>query len=150
MVSTTVIDAVGFAGGITVASSAPFQLYKSWTTQSTRDISWFWISCYLLGVILIFIYSLLADLLPVRVPLCLEISASGALFLLKVKLDLVSKKQYCQEIGCQTGDIVAQTGYSAANDVTTEGVGLLKKAVSSIEISPADPANDDKIVMMRV
>ena len=34
-----IFNAIGLIGGITVALSSPFQLYKSIKTRSTRDIS---------------------------------------------------------------------------------------------------------------
>jgi uncharacterized protein with PQ loop repeat len=102
MVSSIVIDALGYAGGSIVASSAPLQLYKSYITQKTGDIAWTWILSYITGILLIFVYAILLDLPPVYIPLCLEITSSSLLLMLKIKLDLLGKAEYTKEVSVQT------------------------------------------------
>ncbi len=53
---------------------------------------------------LIFVYAILADLPPVWCPIILEISASTLLLLLKVKLDVLDKKEYTSTTAVQTGE----------------------------------------------
>lgn len=98
------VDLVGYIGSTTVAISAPLQLRKSWKRQSTGDISWKWITSYLTGICLIFVYAVILDLPPVWGPICLEISCSFMLLLLKIKYDLVQKKVYTVEVSTQTGE----------------------------------------------
>ena len=96
------IDLIGYIGSSAVALSAPLQLRKSWNRESTGDISWKWISSYLIGICLIFVYAVIENLPPVWGPICLEISCSFMLLLLKIKYDLVQQKTYFIEIGTQT------------------------------------------------
>ena len=102
--TSSVFDAIGFIGGITVALASPFQLFKSVRTKSTRDISFGWITSYLLGIYLLFIYSFLSDLPPIWIPVLLEITCGTALFVLKIKLDIFENKSYTREIGTQTDE----------------------------------------------
>lgn len=96
------IDLIGYVGSSAVALSAPLQLRKSWKRESTGDISWKWISSYLLGICLIFVYAVIENLPPVWGPICLEISCSGMLLLLKIKYDLIQQKTYTAEMSTQT------------------------------------------------
>jgi uncharacterized protein with PQ loop repeat len=95
-------DVIGYIGGSIVASSAPLQLYKCFTTQSTKDISWMWIANYLTGILCIFIYAQLENIPPVWVPLCLEISSTCLLLCLKSYLELLEHKVYVNEVSTQT------------------------------------------------
>jgi hypothetical protein len=96
------IDLIGYIGSSAVAISAPLQLRKSWNRESTGDISWKWISSYLCGICLIFVYAVIEDLPPVWGPICLEISCSGMLLLLKIKYDIIQHKSYFVEMSTQT------------------------------------------------
>lgn len=96
------IDLIGYIGSSSVALSAPLQLRKSWNSESTGDISWKWISSYLLGICLIFVYAVIENLPPVWGPILLEISCSFMLLLLKIKYDLIQQKTYFMEMGTQT------------------------------------------------
>ena len=103
MADRAFVDALGFIGGITIALSAPLQLYRSCRTRSTKDISFGWITSYLVGIYLICVYGILARLPPIWGPVLLEIVCGTALMVLKVKLDLFEKKTYSRTIGTQTG-----------------------------------------------
>jgi uncharacterized protein with PQ loop repeat len=96
------IDLIGYVGSSAVAVSAPLQLRKSWKSESTGDISWKWISSYLFGICLIFIYAIIEDLPPVWGPILLEITSSFMLLMLKVKYDLIQHKTYAVEMSTQT------------------------------------------------
>ena len=108
MADPAFVDALGFIGGITIALSAPLQLYRSCQTRSTKDISFGWITSYLIGIYLICIYGILANLPPIWGPVLLEIFCGTALMVLKVKLDLFEKKSYSRTIGTQTGAEVVE------------------------------------------
>ena len=97
-------NAIGFIGGIAVALSSPFQLYKSLKTRSTRDISFGWITSYLLGIYLIFVYGFYFRLPPIWGPVLLEITCGTSLFILKVKLDYFEGRTYTRTIATQTSD----------------------------------------------
>eukprot|EP00944_MAST-04C_sp_MAST-4C-sp1_P003596 g3596.t1 len=84
---------------------------KPWLTLLfTKDISFGWITSYLIGIYLICIYGILANLPPIWGPVLLEIFCGTALMVLKVKLDLFEKKSYSRTIGTQTGaDVVEES-----------------------------------------
>ena len=103
------VDLIGYIGSSTVAVSAPLQLRKSWNRESTGDISWKWITTYLLGICLIFVYAVIEDLPPVWGPILLEISSSFLLLLLKIKYDLIQRKVYVVDMSTQT-DFDLQSG----------------------------------------
>lgn len=85
---------VGYIGGYLLACSAPFQLYKCWTTYSTKDISWLWLTYYLTGICMLFSYAKYEGLQPIWVPLTLEISSMSSLLALKIKLDVLGHARY--------------------------------------------------------
>ena len=59
------LDIIGFAAGFfTTVSSLP-QVIKSWKTKSTKDLSWGWIACLLLGLSLWVAYGFVASSLPI-------------------------------------------------------------------------------------
>lgn len=96
------IDIIGYVGSSSIALSAPLQFRKSFKCESTGDISWKWIFSYLLGICLIFLYSVLLDLPPVYGPMCVEIFFSFLLLLLKIKYDVIQHKTYFMEMSTQT------------------------------------------------
>ena len=108
--SSVTIDILGYVGGILVASSAPMQLYKSCKYQSTRDLAWSWLSLYISGISLIFVYGVMANLPPVWIPLCLELSSTFLLLGLKIKLDIVDSVEYSKDASCQTGEDLGAVG----------------------------------------
>lgn len=46
------------AGLLTTLSMAP-QVYKSWKTKQTKDLSWVWLSILIVGIILWLIYGII-------------------------------------------------------------------------------------------
>lgn len=68
MANAEVIDVIGTLGGCIIAISAPMQLYKSWESQSTKDISWLWISFYFCGITFLYAYAWMASLPPIWGP----------------------------------------------------------------------------------
>lgn len=115
------VDLIGYIGSSAVAFSAPLQLRKSWKSESTGDISWKWITSYLLGISLILVYAVLEDLPPVWGPICLEISCSSMLLFLKIKYDLIQKKAYFVEMSTQTDpkDLTAQSTFEIGTGSAT-------------------------------
>jgi uncharacterized protein with PQ loop repeat len=104
MVNPVIIDVLGYAGGTIIALSAPSQLYKSWKTQSTRDIAWTLMCLYITGIYLLYIYAHLADIMPVWIPCTIEVTSSTLLFMLKFKLDYLDSVTYVKESSTQTKD----------------------------------------------
>lgn len=96
------IDLIGYIGGSIIASSMPLQVYQSYNRGSTYDISWKWLFGYVTGILLLFIYAHLKNIPPVWGPLCLEITSTFILILLKIKYDIIEHKVYSIEISTQT------------------------------------------------
>ena len=96
------INLIGYLGGSIIASSMPLQVYQSWKRGTTNDISWKWLSGYITGISLLFIYAQLSNLPPVWGPLCLEISSTLMLILLKIKFDIIEHKVYTFNSSTQT------------------------------------------------
>ena len=123
--SAATIDILGYVGGILVASSAPMQLYKSCKYQSTRDLAWSWVALYVSGISLIFVYGIMANLPPIWIPLCLELSSTILLLGLKVKLDIIDHVEYSKDVACQTGEDLEIVGM--------KGVELMPRTNAEIE-----------------
>lgn len=77
-------EILGFIGSATIACSLFPQVYKSWKTKSTKDISLLWNSVLAIGLILFVIYGFQISSLPIMIFTSIE--ASLALFLLVMKL----------------------------------------------------------------
>jgi len=60
---------------------------------------------YISWISLLFIYAIIVELPPIWGPLCLEISSTLLLIILKVKLELIEHTVYTMEMSTQTCDI---------------------------------------------
>jgi len=82
---TFFIELTGYIAAIIMAISLMPQVYKSWKTKSTKDISIGWNSLYLLGMVFWIIYAtgILSD--PLLLAAILEASFALALSALKIK-----------------------------------------------------------------
>ena len=130
MASSALIDTLGFLGSGIVAASAPLQLYKSCTSQSTKDLGWAYLLSYITGIYLIFVYALLADLPPIYVPICVEIVCATNTLFLKIKLDVLMKKKYSREFGTDTSE---DKDSDSSKDVIIE-VSKRKASDSEVEL----------------
>lgn len=79
------IDIIGYLAGIIVAISLTPQVYKSWKTKSTKDISIAWTMIYLSGVVLWVIYGLGINSYPVIFTVTIEALLALSLVVLKLK-----------------------------------------------------------------
>ena len=125
------IDALGFIGGIVVASASPFQLYKCWKSQSARDISWYWGFNFVSGLILLFAYGVLLDLTPIWAPLCLELSSTCTMLALKAKLEIFDNRVYSYDVCTQTcsPDEISNSGKDGALKTITVSISSDTPAV---------------------
>ena len=105
MVSAAEIDAIGYIGGYVVALASPFQLLKGLRTWSTQDISWLWVSQFLCGLILLFVYGILSELPVIYIPISLEIACAFSILCLKTWIEVVEGKVYVHEAACQTEEV---------------------------------------------
>jgi hypothetical protein len=111
---------LGYVGGYVISFSAPFQLYRSWDLQSTRDLSWRWVCTYLTGTILLFAYTCHEDVRPVWIPMTLEVSCTFLLLVLKFWLEVVKHKQYATDAATQTELIGLELGVADSEEPTDE------------------------------
>ena len=82
--SSDAINAFGYAGGAVIASAAPVQLFMCLKRNSTDDITYLWLAIFLGGLTLLMCYALLLDLMPIWIPLTVEISSTFGTLMLKI------------------------------------------------------------------
>ena len=69
------VESVGFAAAFLTTLATVPQVYKSWKTHHTADLSWGWLILVTLGISVWFVYGVLTASAPV-------LAANGASFLL--------------------------------------------------------------------
>ena len=79
------VDMIGYLAGIIVAISLTPQVYKSWKTKSTKDISIAWNAIYLFGILLCIIYGFGIKSYPVIFTVIVEALLASSLIILKLK-----------------------------------------------------------------
>ena len=78
---------VGYvAGALTVACVVP-QIYKAIKTRSTSDISYGFLLCLSMGLVLWFVYGILIGEIPVMIPNAISLALNITLLVLKVWYD---------------------------------------------------------------
>ena len=75
---------IGYLAGFTIAISLTPQVYKSWKTKSTKDISILWNSVYIAGLIMFSIYGIRLMEMPIIVMNTIELSLAVSLIVAKV------------------------------------------------------------------
>jgi MtN3 and saliva related transmembrane protein len=78
-------ELIGFLAGALIAIALIPQVIKSWKTKSTKDISIFWNSLYVAGLVLWIVYGSIIMSVPMIVSACVEISLAISLLVLKLK-----------------------------------------------------------------
>jgi len=78
-------EIIGFLAGALIAIALIPQVIKSWKTKSTKDISIFWNSLYVAGLVLWIIYGFIIKSTPMIVSACVEISLAISLLFLKLR-----------------------------------------------------------------
>jgi len=78
-------ELIGYAAGICTASSLIPQVYKSWKTKSTRDISFLWNLILMIGLTLWVIYGYSKESLPILIFAGLEMLMTFSMLVLKIK-----------------------------------------------------------------
>jgi MtN3 and saliva related transmembrane protein len=86
------VDLLGYAGGIVLAVALFPQVYRSWKTRSTRDISYEWQLLYLLGLTLYFAYLVMIKATAAWLTIILELAMVFFLLALKCQIDGCSRK----------------------------------------------------------
>lgn len=72
MSETRAIEFVGIAGGIIISSSLLPQVYKTYTTKSAKDISYYYQIIYIVGCTLTNSYAFAEGLWPIYIPCLFE------------------------------------------------------------------------------
>eukprot|EP00775_Hariotina_reticulata_P014603 gene14603-14734_t len=83
-ISSSAMDAVGYAGGAVLALCLIPQVAKIIITRSARDISIAWSILYLIGLTLSMAYLIMKDAMAAWLPIIIEIA--GCLLILMLKL----------------------------------------------------------------
>ncbi|MFA7682265.1 MAG: SemiSWEET family transporter [Candidatus Peribacteraceae bacterium] len=79
------IEVVGYMATAIIALSLTPQVYKSWKTKSTKDISIPWILVYITGLFLWIIYGVGIASNPLTLSATIEILVAISLLILKLK-----------------------------------------------------------------
>ena len=78
------IQLIGYIAGFVIAFSLTPQVYKSWKTKSTTDISLLWNSILIFGLALYFIYGIGIRQMPIIVMNTVEILLAISLVVAKL------------------------------------------------------------------
>lgn len=78
-------ELIGYLAGFIVAISLVPQVFKSWKTKSTEDISIVWTLIYIVGLILWVIYGVGIISFPIIIAVTLEALLAISLLILKLK-----------------------------------------------------------------
>ena len=78
-------DIIGFLGGILISIGPMAQLYKVIKTDKTDDISFKWMTLYLIGMAGSLTYSIHYENYPILIPAVLETLIILTIFLIKAK-----------------------------------------------------------------
>jgi uncharacterized protein with PQ loop repeat len=87
MLSSPLVEAIGYAGGLLIALSLLPQVIHTLKTKSTRDISYGYQTIYIAGCILSYAYFVLVHATAAWVCLTFELSCAILLFVMKLHLD---------------------------------------------------------------
>lgn len=88
----SVVDILGLIGGSLIAISLAPQLYRSFKTRSTSDISYSWQIVYFSGLFILEIYALHYRLWPIFIPQAVEIVFIAALTAMKVYFEIICSR----------------------------------------------------------
>lgn len=77
-------EIIGFIGSATIACSLFPQVYKSWKTKSTKDISLLWNSVLAVGLVIFVIYGFQISSFPIMIFTSVEASLAISLLVLKM------------------------------------------------------------------
>lgn len=78
------IQFTGYAAGFVLAFALTPQVWKSWKTKSTRDISLLWSAIYLFGLLLFLVYGFGIREMPIMVMNTVEIFLAVSLIVAKL------------------------------------------------------------------
>lgn len=81
------VNILGFVGGSILSATVLPQIYKSWKTKSTRDISWMTILLNMCGGVLYGIYGILIHSVPVWSTVAFSFTANVLLACMKMRYD---------------------------------------------------------------
>ena len=84
-ISMQLIEYIGFAAMVVTAISLVPQVVKSYLTKSTKDISIFFNSIYLCGMVLWFIYGVGISSVPLMIAPSVEFLLALSMIILKVR-----------------------------------------------------------------
>jgi MtN3 and saliva related transmembrane protein len=79
------IDLFGYAGITLITVALLPQIYKSWKSKSTKDISMMWSSIYVLGILSWLVYGIGFSSTPIIVSSIIEGTLAASLLVLKLR-----------------------------------------------------------------
>ncbi len=88
MQNILIYEIFGYIGGVILAIALLPQLHRIYVKKSVEDLSIYWISTHLIGVICIIIYSSgllhlgVTSILPVLISISVELLIAGSLFII--------------------------------------------------------------------
>ena len=77
-------EILGYVGGAIIAISLIPQIWKSWKTKSTKDISIAWTLIYVVGLLIYITYGIGIQQLPIIIMGAIEISLAASLLVAKM------------------------------------------------------------------
>lgn len=81
------VDLLGYTAGLFLVIALLPQVYKSWKTKSTKDISWWRYILYVIGLSLWVVYAFVIDNMPLRIMHGLEFLLALSVLFLKIRYD---------------------------------------------------------------
>ena len=78
-------EILAYVGGLILSCCIIPQVYKSYKSKSTDDLSLYWLLLYILGLNFILVYGYYNELYPIAIPGTLEVLISFFLLYLKIK-----------------------------------------------------------------
>lgn len=82
-----IITILGLIGGLCTASGGIPQIYKMIKTKQTKDLSWYMVLLWLVGLSITCIYGICIEELPVYLNAIFSIIQTTIIIILKVKYD---------------------------------------------------------------
>eukprot|EP00759_Apiculatamorpha_spiralis_P010520 PhF_6_TR17269/c0_g1_i1/m.26485/K15383/K15383; MtN3 and saliva related transmembrane protein len=81
---TVVLESIGLVGGVVIASSLIPQLWKTFSTKQTGDISIIWQCLYIIGLTFILMYAVDKKAWPILIPGIFEYGCIWTLTIYKI------------------------------------------------------------------
>ncbi|KAH6561699.1 hypothetical protein BASA60_006326 [Batrachochytrium salamandrivorans] len=87
MPSETVINTIGYCGGVFLGICAIPQLVVMWKNRSAHDVSGLWIICYIIGLSLTLVYMVMLSAWAGVISISVQVTLGVVLLVSKVLMD---------------------------------------------------------------